>query len=376
MSTHMSPKLSDGDKKIFLPLCLRPGSQTKNFDELIDSQTPVQRELGPPPFTPGTWDPRRAELIRKYSAIYGQNTSKRKTDELSPHEENVNEASYQLCLRDPTLLVRRDELFILARRAVKKGGYVYTHHHKGKMGEGGASSPGTPHVVGTKRQSVAGNGEDASEGEEDETSQSGEEPEPKRPLREKRVERLVELETAIVRNKQEQSVKIAALDRARQSNDFALAYQLQLEVESLGNECHGLQGEFSLLKKNQRRSEKYFESKQKGKDEPQSTGQDAMTTSGSSSSTALSKHDCVPVYISPSSSSASILPQTTPTLHPEHTAAALEFERRNSPIFPTKISNKHSGLLSSAVLPFSRGQQQNHGRGVSSQAASFSPFHH
>lgn len=356
------------DRKIFLPPYLRPESESRNFDELVDSQTPVQSELGPPPFTPSTWDPKRAELIRKHSGIYGQNTNKRKTGELSPHEENVNEAAFQLCLRDPTLLVRRDELFILARRAVKKGGYIYTHHHKGKGSESGQ------HIAGTKRLSSSKSVDDAEE-EEDETPLEGE-PEPKKLLREKRVERLGELETLIADNKQEQSVKLAALERARQSSDFALAYQLQLEVETLGNECHQLQAEFSVLKKNQRRSEKYFESKAKGREEQkgtESTGQDVT----SNFCAAHSREKCTSDAVYTSTSVATHMGSSAPAMCPEHEAAALEFERRNAPIFPTKVPSKQSRLLSS--LPFNQqghhSQQQNHSLGTSSPAA-FNPFHH
>ena len=107
---------------------LRSGSTTPTspsmdwtpLEELVDELTPVQSQLGPAPFPPSVWDRKRAELIRKSSAIYGGHLAKRRHLPLTAHEEDVNEASFQLCLRDPTLLVRRDELFLLARRAVKK----------------------------------------------------------------------------------------------------------------------------------------------------------------------------------------------------------------------------------------------------------------
>ncbi len=368
-STLASPRVTDSDKKIFLPPYLRPESQSGNFDELVDGQTPVQKELGPPPFTPGTWDPRRAELIRKHSAIYGQNTNKRKTGGLSAHEENVNEAAYQLCLRDPTLLVRRDELFILARRAVKKGGYVYTHHHKGKVIEVGS---GGQQLAGTKRQLSSRSGEEMSEMEveEDDPDQTGE---TKILLREKRVKRLGKLESLIASNKQEQSVKLAALDQARQRNDFALAYQLQLEVESLGNECHDLQAEFSVLKKNQRRSEKYFEGKHKGKEEQKGTESSTQSvTTDFCTSVPLSCTASPPVYTSPAVGPPVSI-QSTPALCPDHTTAALEFERKNASIFSIGLPSKSGGLLSSA--PFSRAQQLNHNYRGSDQATNFNQFH-
>ena len=97
------------------------------FDELVDELTPTQSQLSPPPFSPSVWDRKRAELIRKSSTIYGGHMAKRRHLPLTAHEEGVNEAAFQLCLRDPTLLVRRDELFLLARRAVKKRGYMGGH---------------------------------------------------------------------------------------------------------------------------------------------------------------------------------------------------------------------------------------------------------
>lgn len=61
--------------------------------------------------------PQRLQEYRKYSAIYGRFDAKRKPDKpLTLHEVSVNEAAAQLCLRQPALLTRRDELFPLARQ--------------------------------------------------------------------------------------------------------------------------------------------------------------------------------------------------------------------------------------------------------------------
>ena len=74
-------------------------------------------------------DPERQRLIREHSRIYGRDEKKRKTSDLNSHEQMINEAAAQLCLRDPTLLVRRDELFTLARRVVRDSGFTYVHGH-------------------------------------------------------------------------------------------------------------------------------------------------------------------------------------------------------------------------------------------------------
>lgn len=61
--------------------------------------------------------PQRLQEYRRYSAIYGRFDAKRKPDKpLTLHEVSVNEAAAQLCLRQPALLTRRDELFPLARQ--------------------------------------------------------------------------------------------------------------------------------------------------------------------------------------------------------------------------------------------------------------------
>lgn len=61
--------------------------------------------------------PSRLAEFRKYSAIYGRFDAKRKPDKaLTFHEVLVNEAAAQICLLQPALLTRRDELFPLARK--------------------------------------------------------------------------------------------------------------------------------------------------------------------------------------------------------------------------------------------------------------------
>lgn len=74
-------------------------------------------------------DPERQQLIRDHSRIYGRDAKKRKTNTLNSHEQMINEAAAQLCLRDPTLLVRRDELFTMARRVVRDSGFTFVHGH-------------------------------------------------------------------------------------------------------------------------------------------------------------------------------------------------------------------------------------------------------
>lgn len=72
-------------------------------------------------------DPRRMDEIRKFAAIYGRFDCKRKQDKpLTLHEVCVNEAAAQICKFEPQLLTRRDELFPLARKAVRELGFRHS----------------------------------------------------------------------------------------------------------------------------------------------------------------------------------------------------------------------------------------------------------
>ena len=86
-------------------------------------------------------DPRKLEEIRRFSAIYGRFDCKRKPEKpLTLHEVSVNEAAAQLCLRKPILLMRRDELFPLARQVVRDSGYQYSKGHSRSQFQGGYPS--------------------------------------------------------------------------------------------------------------------------------------------------------------------------------------------------------------------------------------------
>ncbi|CAB1329080.1 unnamed protein product [Coregonus sp. 'balchen'] len=88
-------------------------------------------------------DPRRAEEIRKYSAIYGRFDSKRKDGKhLTLHELTVNEAAAQLCIKEVSLLTRREELFSLARQVSREVTYKYTYRtSKSRCGDRDEPSP-------------------------------------------------------------------------------------------------------------------------------------------------------------------------------------------------------------------------------------------
>lgn len=226
---------------VFLPVCIKPGAATSNFQELVDEQTPIQATLGPAPLTPQIWDPKRMELIRNAACIYGRSTrsNKRKSEGLTVYELNVNEAATQLCLRDPTLLIRRDELLTLSRRAVKQGGFTYAH------GSSRSKDTMTMQVV------VPPN-----------TGRAREDPVT---ARVRRLARMSELEEMVAKNKAEQAVKIRALEQAQAAKDYPAVHQYQTQIESLGNACMRYQSEMNTLMKRQKRSDRYFNDKAKKK---------------------------------------------------------------------------------------------------------------
>ncbi|XP_061641716.1 NGFI-A-binding protein 2 [Phyllopteryx taeniolatus] len=81
-------------------------------------------------FNMGSQDVKKEEEIRKYSLIYGRFDSKRREGKLlTQHELIINEAAAQFCMRDNALLLRRVELFSLARQVARKCAYTSTLKH-------------------------------------------------------------------------------------------------------------------------------------------------------------------------------------------------------------------------------------------------------
>ena len=263
--------VSEGDKGniLFLPPYLQDTSESNApLEELVDEQTSVQKTLGPCPFLPRMWDPERKELIRKYASIYGKNFSRRQKELLTPFEEQVNEGAYQLCLRDPTLLVRREELFLLAKRAVKEGGR-YFHGLAKELDSGTIATTGQkrPRPL-LSRGSGGGGGRGGSDiglpaAKMLITSELLDEDAPKKMSGRMRQERMKELERLISANKTQQAAKLVELEQAQQLCNFSAAFSIQLEVESLGNACQQLQSSYAALKRKQRRSDRYYTLKER-----------------------------------------------------------------------------------------------------------------
>uniref|UniRef100_UPI00358DE6CD NGFI-A-binding protein 1-like n=1 Tax=Myxine glutinosa TaxID=7769 RepID=UPI00358DE6CD len=111
-----------------------PSTDPRELQEVLASNRKLTAMLGHI-FALAPEDPMRHDEIRKFSAIYGRFDSRRKEGRrLTQHELSVNEAAFQLCLQDPALLTRRDELFPLARQVVRDSGYRYSHRQSRARG--------------------------------------------------------------------------------------------------------------------------------------------------------------------------------------------------------------------------------------------------
>ena len=311
-STHISGPINALDSSVCLtkeclPNYLQPDSECRRYDGLVDESTPIQQYLGPFPFSPTVWDKRRSEFIRKHAAIYGQQASKRKSEQLSRHEASVNEAAFQLCLRDPTLLVRREELFLISRRAVKKGGYAFTHGYSRAK----AVSSSKP-LAGTV------------------LCQAG---------RTRRVERLAELDAAITQNEALHAGKLKLMEQAQERADYVHACRVQSEIDALGCACQKLQTEQSLLLKKERRSQRYCQTKGRDCTAPPSRPSTPLTTSPStpltaSPSTLLTTSPSTPLTASLALPCTPYNPLPTPA--PVNCSLAVDSDKLLIPMYPTR----------------------------------------
>ncbi|XP_072238515.1 NGFI-A-binding protein 2 [Leuresthes tenuis] len=106
-----------------------PRSDTAEVKTLLRMNKKMAKTVGHI-FRMGSQDANKEEEIRKYSLIYGRFDSKRREGkQLTHHELIINEAAAQFCMRDNALLLRRVELFSLARQVARKCAYTSTLKH-------------------------------------------------------------------------------------------------------------------------------------------------------------------------------------------------------------------------------------------------------
>ncbi|XP_041131248.1 NGFI-A-binding protein 2-like [Polyodon spathula] len=102
-----------------------PRADPGEIQSLLKLNKKLARSMGHI-FSMNPQDPAKEEEIRKYSLIYGRFDPKRREGrQLSLQELTVNEASAQFCIRDNALLLRRVELFSLARQVARECAYNF-----------------------------------------------------------------------------------------------------------------------------------------------------------------------------------------------------------------------------------------------------------
>ncbi|KAM9814069.1 NGFI-A-binding protein 2 [Neosynchiropus ocellatus] len=103
-----------------------PRSDPSEVKSLLRMNKKIAKTVGHV-FQMSSQDTNKEEEIRKYSLIYGRFDSKRREGkQLTNHELIINEAAAQFCMRDNALLLRRVELFSLARQVARKCAYTST----------------------------------------------------------------------------------------------------------------------------------------------------------------------------------------------------------------------------------------------------------
>jgi hypothetical protein len=376
-----------GRSKASLPPYLMPNSECRTFDDLVDDRTPIQKALGPPPFSPNIWDSNRRELIRRYSAIYGKSGGDRRQKEVfSDFEIHINEAAFQLCLRDPTLLVRREELYVLAKRAIKEGGYAYYHgFSKTKESLNSLTSgPSSNNMALNSSSGSTGGGQKHPRSIDTDLDEVNMPPTklvslktalniPSKLSVKRRLEHMQELENLITENKSQQAVKLAALERAQQNGDFSVAYSIQLDVESLGMTCEQLQTAYTTLKKRQYRSARYFKKKQDkdttSSDMEASTDLETNTSSVATSftipgTTALPTNgpiqliDTNILFSSPSITSPMVRPMSASASGGSSSTPKLSHRNHTTKGGSSRITTRPSSKVTATVIPSTSSHHQ------------------
>ncbi len=275
------------------PLASVSNSIPHHFQSLVDDLVPVQNGLIPSPIQPGIWDEGRKEIIHSASQSFSVEFS---GQELSQREQAINEASYQLCLWDPTLLVRREELFKLAMKLVRSSSS--SSSLGGSVNENGNKKSRKPRVS----LYPVNRGTDGKFKACFETNCQ---------LRESQMK---ELERLLADNTQQQQVKQTQLAEAKQKKEYSAALKLQEDISTLGQTHSHLKFELSQIRKIQRRSIRYHELKQVKTDSEQLS---VFTPSSSTSFTS----PCVPLI----DSSSAITPLTTPSSYSEQIHSSSNF---------------------------------------------------
>ena len=223
----------------------------QQLEQIVDESAPVQLRLGPSPISPDVWDAGRKDLIRSSSQVFLCSNSRRRGHDLTEHETFINEAAYQLCLWDPTLLVRREELLSLAKRLVRESGTSGTIQVKYST----STNPRLRSSPYPLQRGTDGKFKACFELNFD--------------LREKQIG---EVERLLAENVAEEQVKQVLLSEAKRQKDYSSVLQLQEEIATLGQTYRQLRTQLSKVKRKQRRSVRHQEMKRlRGDDESENS---------------------------------------------------------------------------------------------------------
>lgn len=228
------------------------------LQNLVDDSVMVQKSLGPSPISPDVWDEGRKEIFRKSSQLFCSNVAP-----LTEQEELMNEASYQLCLWDPTLLVRQKDLYTLSRKLVQQFlpstsiGISNTKHLAFDNNNIWSKIP--PYSV--------------NRGPDGKFRSCFEENYERRELQ------MQEIELLLAENSSKEKTKQALLLQAKEKMDYSSALKIQEELSLLGKTQRELKSEMSRLRKVQRRSLRHQELKKSKKGTDQASSSIAPPTS-------------------------------------------------------------------------------------------------
>ena len=186
-----------------------------------------------------------SEEIKKAAIIY-------KKEPLSMYHLRVNEASQEICLRQPSLLRNRGKLLVLAQEKVHETGYAY------RKGKSRSKSYGSCVEEATRAKRIK--------------TTVGE-----------RTDRIKAIKEELSDLKDRVLFKRKRLEVAESSKNYKLCDQLSEEVGELNKTRRLLEMEMNVLEKKESKSQRYYKSK--------SRRRESDSDSSSSTSSAFSKQN-------------------------------------------------------------------------------------
>lgn len=245
--TTNSTSSSSTSKGVALPFKLT-GQQ---LQALVDDTMITQRDLGPSPIaSPDIWDSGRREIFRKSSVLFSNSISP-----LTDQEQLMNEAAYELCLWDPTLLFRQKDLFAMSKKLLDHYSPAFVDN---SIEHSNSSISGSSNYMfhdSSTNFSSANPSPAVNRGPDGKFRSCFEENYERRELQ------IQQIELLIAENASKEKMKQALLLQAKEKMDYSLALKIQEELSTLGKTQREYKTEMSRLRKVQRRSIRHQELK-------------------------------------------------------------------------------------------------------------------